>query len=121
MQLDPPTTDPIPASLLKRRLSLLGRLHDAQDDHIATRRATSEGVTAAGLEADNERWVELGVAVAALARLIRAHCIASEYCGARPTLETLAARLSEAVDDQIDGPSWAVVDAAARLDAARPA
>jgi hypothetical protein len=99
----------------QRRLLLLGRLQDAEDDYATARREACEGVCAAALRADNDGWEEIGAAIAGLARLIGARCASSLFCDARPDVELVAARLSEAVDDQFDPPSWGVVDAAARL------
>jgi hypothetical protein len=49
---------------------------------------------------------------------VRKGCAASAFCDARPDVTHLAARLSEAIDDQLDPEAWALVDAAARLSAA---
>lgn len=102
-----------------RERLLLYRLYDAERNHAGARRSACEGASAHALDADHARWARIGREVATLARLIRAECGASQFCDARPDIETLTARLSEAIDDQLDGPSWAMVDAAARLEAAR--
>jgi len=94
---------------------LLGRLHDAQDDHDAAMRAGRPGVAAATLEADIERWLAVGAAIADLARLVRRHCLASTFGDARPEVEPLTARLAEAIDDQVDAVAWGVIAAQARL------
>jgi Lhr-like helicase len=73
------------------------------------------GVTQAVLDQDVVLWRMLGAAIADLARLISAHCAASAFCDARPKAEALAARLAEAIDDQIDEPAWQVIAAEARL------
>lgn len=98
-----------------RRLSLLGRLHDAEDDHDAAWRTQMAGADTGLLDAEKTRWCELGAAVAALARSVRATCVASAFCGARPDVEHVTARLSEAIDDQFDPEAWRLADAAARL------
>ena len=102
-----------------RRRRLVVRLCEAEDDHATAYRSTCEGASTAALHSDCALWLEVGDAIAALARLIQAQCAKSQFCGARPKVEILTARLSEAVDDQIDSPAWAVVDAAARLGASR--
>jgi len=91
------------------------RLRDAQDDHDSVRRAFRAGVTSALLAADHRRWEALGAAIAALAGAVARHCADSEFCDARPPVALITARLSESIDDLMDGPAWAVVDAAARL------
>jgi hypothetical protein len=101
----------------QHRLLLLGRLQDAQHDYATTRRQDCEGACTAALGADCDGWEEIGAAIAGLARLIRARCASSVFCAARPDIELLTARLSEAIDDQFDRASWIVVDAAARLTA----
>jgi hypothetical protein len=107
------------ASLSERRQKFVFRLCKAEEDHAIAHRSTCEGASAAALNSDNGLWLEVGDAIAALARLIQAQCAKSQFCGARPKVEMLAARLSEAIDDQLDVPCWAVVDAAARLGASR--
>ena len=96
-------------------LSALERtLRDAQDDHDVERRFALEGVTARGLAEDNLRWERIGEAIAALARLIHQLCADSEFGEARPAVEGMAVRLSEALDDQVDISAWRVIEAAAR-------
>lgn len=102
----------------QRKLTLMGRLHDAQDDHDAAILAVRGGVAAAALDSDILLWRALGSAIVDLARLARASCAASAFCDARPGIEPLAARLVEAIDDQIDRPAWSVIQAQARLQAA---
>ncbi|MDR3512373.1 MAG: hypothetical protein P4L73_12120 [Caulobacteraceae bacterium] len=97
------------------RLLLLGRLQEAEDDHDRNRRARFAGVTGELLDADKARWSRIGGALATLARLIGEACASSAFCEARPRAELVAARLSEAIDDQIDREAWLVADAAARL------
>jgi hypothetical protein len=99
----------------RRRLVLLGRLQDAEDSHDIERRGSFVGVTASLLDADKARWSDIGYALASAAAMIRDACVRSAFCGTRPTVDHLTARLSEAIDDQLDRESWAVVDAAARL------
>ena len=104
-----------------RAASLRRRLREAEDEHDLIRRAFCSGADAAALVADNRRWEALGMAIAALAALIAEACAASALCDARPGGGLLAARLSEAIDDLMDEPAWAVVDAAARLSEAEQA
>jgi hypothetical protein len=106
------------AAARQRRLVLMGRLHDAQDDHNATVLATRGGVGATALDGDILRWRALGASIVELARLVRCQCEASTFCDARPRLEPLAVRLIEAIDDLIDRPVWIVIDAQVRLLAA---
>ncbi len=103
----------------QHKLTLIGRLHDAQDDHNAAIKAVRSGVTAPALDGDILLWQALGSAIVDLARLVRAHCGASSFCDARPGIEPLTARLVEAIDDQIDRHAWTVIQAQARLQAAR--
>ena len=105
----------------QRKLILMGRLHDAQDDHNTAILSIRQGVTAPALDGDLVRWRALGSAIIDLARLLRSHCAASAFCDARPEIESLAVRLVEAIDDQIDQPAWSVIDAQTRLQAARAA
>jgi hypothetical protein len=93
-------------------------LHDAIRDHDSAIRALRVGVTQPALNQDIVLWRSLGMAIADLARLITAHCTASAFSDARPKTETLAARLVEAIDDQVDDPAWRVIAAEARLRAA---
>jgi len=109
---------PIDAQRQHRRL-LQGRLHDAEDDFDDACRGHFAGVTSAALLADKKRWRELGGAIASVARLISMSCASSQFCPGRPQTDLLAARISEAIDDQIDASAWAVIDAATRVDAAR--
>src|ERR1700742_4206392 len=94
------------ASVIERnlRLTLLGRLQDAEDDHDRTRREALSGVTLENLEADKVRWSQLGGALAALARQICQTCAASAFGEARPKVDSVTLRLSEAIDDQLDAP-----------------
>lgn len=94
--------------------ALDGRFIGAENSHDADRRSTCAGVTGRALGADNDAWEEIGAAIADLARLISARCAASRLCNARPRVDALAARVSEAIDDQIDAVAWRVIDAAAR-------
>jgi hypothetical protein len=103
----------------QHRHLLQGRLHDAEDDYDNACCERFAGVTGAALHADKTCWRDLGGAIASLARLISMACASSQFCQGRPQADLLAARISEAIDDQIDGPAWAVVDAATRVDAAR--
>src|ERR1700723_2355796 len=119
MNLRLQTTFAAGADLSERRRKLVVRLCEAEEDHAIARRSACEGATAAALNSDNGLWLEVGDAIAALARLIQAQCAKSQFRAACPKVEMLTARLSEAIDDQLDGPSWAVVDAAARLGASR--
>jgi hypothetical protein len=105
----------------ERRLLLIGRLQDAEAEHDATIRSMRGGVCAPALSEDVRRWRAVGSAMAELARTVRRECAASAFCDARPCLELLAARLVEAIDDQIDAPAWRVINAQARLEAARSA
>ena len=75
----------------------------------------SSGATADLLSSDHQRWEAIGAGIAALACLIEDQCIASAFCDSRPDVASLTVRLSEAVDDLVDEPAWAVIDAAARL------
>jgi hypothetical protein len=93
----------------------LRRLRDAEDEHDDIRRAFRIGVTTRTLAADVRRWEALGEAIAALAGLVARQCAASHFCDARPDVLLLAIRLSESIDDLIDEPAWAVVDASTRL------
>lgn len=112
---------PCPANGRARRLALLGRLQDAEDDHDAARRDLAAGSSRDLLDADKARWSDVGAGVAALARLISETCAASAFSETRPCAELVTARLSEAVDDQFDPAAWRIVDAAARLAAAERA
>lgn len=105
-------TIPPPLPIPPRTLD--GRLAAAENGHDADRRSTCSGVTARALVADNDAWEEIGAAIADLARLIHARCATSRLCNARPRIDALAARVSEAIDDQIDAAAWRVIDAAAR-------
>ena len=109
------------AAARQRRLVLMGRLHDAQDDHNAAVLAAREGVGATALDGDILRWRTLGSSIVELARLVRCQCETSAFCDARPRLEPLAVRLIEAIDDLIDLPAWRVIDAQVRLLAASAA
>jgi hypothetical protein len=102
-------------------LTLMGRLHDAEDDHDLAVRGLRAGVSAEALDMDAQLWRAMGSAIAELARLVSRHCHLSSFCEARPSVGLLTARLSEAIDDQLDGAAWRVVDAQARLEAARTA
>lgn len=113
--------DAVSSAPRQRTLLLLGRLHDAQDDHNEAIFAARDGVTMADLNSDLRKWRILGSAIVDLARLVRGQCAASGFCDARPEVGNLAARLVEAIDDQIDRPAWIVVDAQTRLQAARSA
>jgi len=93
----------------------LQRLRETDVEHDSIRRALCVGVSARELAADIRRWEGLGEAIAALAAAITRHCAASAFCEARPQPLLLAIRLSESIDDLMDEPAWAVVDAAARL------
>jgi hypothetical protein len=110
--------DAVPTAPRQRKLVLMGRLHDAQDDHNKAIVSERRGATAAALDSDLSRWRVLGSAIVDLARLVRGQCAASAFCDARPEIEPLTARLVEAIDDQIDQPAWIVIDAQARLQAA---
>ncbi|QUD88033.1 hypothetical protein [Phenylobacterium montanum] len=98
-------------------LSPEGRLRDALLDHDQARRHESAGVSANALDADIALWLGLGGAIADLADRIRDACRRSAFANRRPEAAALAARLSEAIDDQVDTPAWRVIDAAARLGA----
>jgi len=103
----------------QHKLTLIGRLHDAQDDHNAAVMAARGGVAASALDGDILLWQALGSAIVDLARLLRAYCAASAFCDARPGIEPLTARLVESIDDQIDRHAWGVIQAQARVQAAR--
>jgi hypothetical protein len=105
------------ASAADRRLRLvrLGHLQDAEDEHDRARLDASAGVTRPSLETEKTRWCAIGEAIAALAWTICETCAASAFCEVRPRPMNVAIRVSEAIDDQLDGPAWRVVDAAARL------
>jgi fructose-1,6-bisphosphatase/inositol monophosphatase family enzyme len=111
--------DAVPAAARQRKLTLIDRLHDVEDDHNAAIRTLRAGVSIAALEQDLCRWRALGSAIVELARLVRGQCAASDFCDARPGTAILAARLVEAIDDQLDQPAWSVVDAQVRLQATR--
>jgi hypothetical protein len=98
-----------------RRLTLLGRLQEAEDEHDRARRATSAGHARVLLDADKARWTRIGAGLAAMARLICEACATSAFAESRPGAELVTARLSEAIDDQLDREAWRIVDAAARL------
>jgi hypothetical protein len=85
----------------------------AQRRHDEDRLAACSGVTQAGLDADNAAWRGLGQEVARLALRIQRACRDSQYCNSRPSLLDLTLRLVESVDDQMDGPAWSVLHAAA--------
>ena len=95
------------------------RLRRLQRDHDNERKKSDEGAAASDVDADNELWLNLGCAIADLARMISRSCRNSCCSSARPEVSALAARLSEAIDDQLDLSAWRIVDAAARLNAAR--
>lgn len=106
----------IPAADRRRvRLALMGRLQDAEDDHDRLRREQAEGAAGVLLEMDKARWSGLGQALGALARQLCEASAASPFGEARPAAELVTARLSEAIDDQLDEAAWRVLDAAARL------
>ena len=109
-----------PACASTETARALAKLCEAQDEHDATHRTLRSGVTAETLAADNRRWEAVGAAIHGLARLICDQLAASAAADARPDVAALTARLSEAVDDLIDVPAWAVIDAAARLTALEP-
>ncbi len=73
-----------------------------------------EGATADALDEDARLWMALGGAIGELAWRVRRSCAASAFCEARPSAALVAARLAEAIDDQFDGPAWAVINAAAQ-------
>ena len=102
-----------------RRL-LLGHLQEAEADHDRGRRDSLSRVTTEALDTDKALWTNVGAAVGALAHLVSGACAASAFGELRPRPDNLAARLSEAIDDQIDRDAWLIVDAAARLRAAAP-
>jgi hypothetical protein len=104
-----------PSAAHARRLSLLGRLQDAEDDHDRAVRSNVAGVTSQLLDADKTRWSRVGSAIAALACQVRDSCAVSAFAEARPQMMDITARLSEAIDDQLDPCAWRIVDAAARL------
>jgi hypothetical protein len=106
---------PSPASQRRHFLLLLGRVQEAGDDHDRRCRDEIAGVIHERLETDKAGWSRLGGAVAALAAQICETCAAAAYAEARPRMDQVAQRLSEAIDDQIDAPAWRLVDAAARL------
>jgi hypothetical protein len=114
-------TSDVPTVARQRLLSLQGRLHDAEDDHDAAVRAARCGVTRQALQADLALWRAAGSAVVALAERLRAACLTSAFCDARPDVGMAAIRLIESVDDQIDLPAWRVIAAQVRLEAARSA
>jgi hypothetical protein len=93
-------------------------LHDEIRNHDSAIRLVRDGATRAALDQDVILWRMLGAAIAELAKRISAHCAASAFCDARPKTETLAARLAEAIDDQVDSPAWRVIMAEARFRAA---
>jgi hypothetical protein len=99
----------------RKRLILLGRVQDAEAEHDRARRAHFAGVTTASLDAEKTLWTEVGVAIAELAGRFRDGCAASLFTEGNPRIEDVAARLSEAIDDQFDAYAWRVMDAAARL------
>jgi hypothetical protein len=110
-----PSPGPSPERPPQSRRALEGRLGAAQAAHDAERRRLRGGVTTRALDLDQTGWEAIGIAIAALARLTETLCAASLLCDARPRAEVLAARISEAIDDQIDAPAWRVIDACARL------
>jgi len=105
----------LPAWALLDPAAALRRLRETEDEHDDIRRTFRAGVSARTLAEDVRRWEALGEAIAALAGLVARHCAASHFCDARPDVGLLAIRLSESIDDLMDEPAWAVVDAAARL------
>ena len=104
-----------PLEPARQRRALCANLRDAQLEHDIIRRALRSGATADLLSSDHQRWEAIGAGIAALACLIEDQCIASAFCDSRPDVASLTVRLSEAVDDLVDEPAWAVIDAAARL------
>jgi hypothetical protein len=96
-------------------LMLLGHLQEAEDEHDRARREAYAGVTQALLDADKTLWSGLGEAVAVLARRVCEACAVSAFGETRPKIDQVARQLSEAIDDQLDGQGWRVMDAAARL------
>jgi hypothetical protein len=114
------TCPTFPAPQRRHFLTLLGRLQEAEDDHDRDRRSHISGVSQERLETDKTRWSSVGGAVAALAAQICSACAASAFAEARPKVDQLAQRLSEAIDDQLDAPAWRLIDAAARLAVATP-
>jgi hypothetical protein len=84
------------------------------DRHDAERRAAVAGVTSHALDGDKLAWSEIGEAIAGLARLIADHCQTSAFCPTQPRRDLLCARLAESIDDQVDAPAWAIIEAAAR-------
>jgi hypothetical protein len=101
-----------------RRLLLIGRLNDAEDDHYQAIRAIRMGVNPVALDQGAQRRRALGLTIADLARLVSGQCAAGAFCDARPAVEPLAVRLIEAIDDQLDTPAWRVIDAQVRLQVA---
>ena len=89
-------------------------LRAAMDRHDADRRHAHCGVTAIDLDADKRIWSEVGVAIAAAAHRLAEGCRSSGFCATRPVSAVLCARFVEAIDDQVDGPAWALIEAAAR-------
>ncbi len=77
------------------------------------------GVTPLLLASDNRRWESIGEGLADLSRLTGRHFAESAFGDARPDAAIITARLSETLDDLLDGPAWTVIDAAARLAASR--
>ncbi|MDR3508038.1 MAG: hypothetical protein P4L64_09095 [Caulobacteraceae bacterium] len=90
-------------------------LHNARLAHDDAVRALNDRPDQRALALDLDLWEALGAALAELAQSARAACARSHFCNARPDAAQLTARLSEAIDDQLDAPAWAVMDAAARL------
>lgn len=101
-----------------RRLILLGRLQDAEDDHDRDRREAFAGATQARLDVEKALWTQVGASIAALAGMVAEGCAGSAFSDARPDIEQMTVRLAEAIDDQLDPPAWRLIDAAARLAAA---
>lgn len=89
-------------------------LQDALIGHDEARRRDGQGVSSAALDADVALWLSLGSAIAELATRVCDACRRSTFANLRPDAAHLAARLSEAIDDQLDAPAWRVADAAAR-------
>jgi len=102
-----------------RGLVLLGHLQTAEDDHDSALRQRCSGASQGLLDQDKAGWTQIGGALAAVARLVADTCASSAFCATRPQVDTVTARLSEAIDDQFDRSAWLVVDAAARLAAER--
>ena len=104
-RLSPAVPDVVSARLLLQ----------AQLGYDAAVLARRSGVTNAALAHDHRLWEQAAAAIVTLAAHLGDLCAASAFSDAGPTVSMLAARFSEALDDQIDAHAWAVIDAAVAL------